>query len=80
VRLPKDELDGALSRDRVIMVLKKNGVGVQEEDDGVYLLEKTGIYDVQLFPTQITRKVIQYLARKFEIATIDFYYPNRKLN
>ena len=80
MRLPKDDQDGALSVERVLRVLRNNGVVVQESEPGTYLLSMEGIYEVQLFEDRVTRKVIQHLARLFGINTIDFYYPNRKMN
>ena len=79
MKLPEGEMDGALSRAIVLTVLKRNRVEIIN-DQGVYRLHKDSAYEVHLFSDPISRKVIQHLARAFEIDTIDFYYPNRKLN
>ena len=76
MRLPPDDQAGSLDREQVLQVLRLGSVHVLRVEDGCYILDRDPISEVHLLTETVPRQMIQYLARKFGIQTIYFYYPN----
>jgi hypothetical protein len=85
VKLPEDDEDGSLPREQVFQVLKLSHVQVEHladlERPGEYrtLLLKDHIVEFQSFDDLVPRETIRYLARKFGIEMLAFYYPQYRL-
>lgn len=73
MRLPRDEYDGALPLERIVLVLVEAGVEVRQES-GRFRLRRDDVLEWQYFCDPVPRWVVQYLARKFEIDIVEFYY------
>lgn len=75
---PKDDPGGdkeaALPLSTVIHVLQLNDVTV-EEDSGFYTLVSEDGVEVQQFTDPVGGMMVRYLARKFRINAVHFYYP-----
>jgi hypothetical protein len=79
VKLPEDDEDGALPRDQVLQVLELSQVTVVRLDDR-FVLMKDRVSEMQIFPDKIPRQMVRYLARKFGINPLHFYYPRQLMH
>jgi hypothetical protein len=69
---------GEVDRDVVIAVLRQNGVDVHGQDDGpedMLVLAKGNKVEGQRLPKMVSRKMLHYLARKYDIYIHHFYHP-----
>ena len=68
--------DGTASKQDVIKVLETNGVEVSPQDggfDGMVVLEKGGTVEARRLPDRPGKKLLHYIARKYEIPIYKFY-------
>jgi len=83
VKLPENEEDGALPKEQVFLVLELSNVQVVHLDDlenpGQYrtILKKDQNVIFQSFTDKVPRETIRYIARKFGIPALHFYFPKR---
>ena len=63
-------------RDRVIEILGACGVLVAQRDDGAFALSVDGkVPEIKRFPDVLQRKLLGYLAQKFDIPVHLFWQP-----
>ena len=69
---------GEISFADAIAVMEKNGVSVSKEENGtadMYVLAKGEIVKVERLTDPISRRMVHYLARTFNIGVHEFYHP-----
>ena len=69
-------LDGTVSREYAIRILTDSGVSVSPQkgsNNDELVLAKSGYLEVRVLPDPISRKMIHYLSRKFEVSIHLFY-------
>jgi len=73
-----DEEAGEVPRDNVIHVLNawKVGVSPDPHNPGAYLLAQGTVVESLPLPECVSRKMLQYLKRKFGIYIHHFYHPD----
>ena len=65
-----------VDRDRVIEILGACGVFVAQRSEGVYALSVDGkVPEIKRFPPVLERKILGYLAQKFDIPVHLFWQP-----
>jgi hypothetical protein len=69
---------GEISFADAIKVLEKNNVSVSKEENGsadMYVLAKGDVVKVERLTDPVSRKMVHYLARIFDIGVHEFYHP-----
>jgi hypothetical protein len=68
---------GEVDRDTVILVLRRNGVGVSDDADnpGSVILIKGTTVESKPLPNPVGRRLVQYLKRTYDIPIHFFYHP-----
>ncbi len=68
---------GEVDRETVIMVLRRNGVGVSDDPDnpGSVVLIKGNIVESKPLPKWVGRRLLQYFQRTYQIHIHYFYHP-----
>jgi hypothetical protein len=77
--MPDDSSD--VGRATVIDVLRRHGVEVSCDDSGLdntgmVSLFKDGEVDARRLPSEVSRRVLHYLARRFGVPIHHFYNPH----
>jgi hypothetical protein len=68
-------MDSTVNRTVVITVLRRFGVGVSLESDGKVLLARQGRIEATIMPDWVGKRMLHYLARRYEIPIHFFWHP-----
>ena len=75
---PHGDIEGRLPLEEVFTVLRRHDVSITTEpaSDGTvcYTLVSDEVAEVQFLPDPVGGMMVKYLARKFGINTVEFYY------
>ncbi len=75
---PQGDIEGRLPLEDVLTVLRRQNVSVTTEpaSDGTVCctLVSDEVAEVQFLPDPVGGVMVKYLARKFDIETVEFYY------
>ena len=67
---------GEVARHTVLGVLRANKVEVGKTDDpAIYVLAKGEIIEAQKLPDHISKTMLHYLSRRFDVPIYAFYNP-----
>lgn len=66
---------GEVDLKTVIEVLRNNRVAVTAQKDGTFIIEKDETIEVHNLKPQVSKRMLQYLKRKFDVPIHHFYNP-----